>query len=101
MDKFLDRLDRKVQAKVEKWFDLLEETGPNLSRPYADVIEGPIRELRVGFGHLEIRLLYFFSGRTIIVMTHGFLKKTRAVPPEEIQRALRARTEWLIRYGGE
>jgi phage-related protein len=53
-----------------------------------------IRELRVSFGRREIRLLYFIHGRTI-VLTHGFLKKTRALPPEEIVRAERLRALWL------
>ena len=30
-------------------------------------------------------------------MTHGFLKKTREVPEEEIQRALRRMEDWLGR----
>ncbi len=99
VDEFLDSLETKIRAKVAKWLTLLEEEGPALPRPYADVVEGPIRELRVSFGRLEMRVLYFFHGRTIVV-THGFLKKTRAIPPVEAQRARRARADWLQRYGG-
>lgn len=100
MNEFLDNLEKKTRAKVFKWLSLLEEQGPTLPRPYADVLEEPIRELRVSLGRLEARLLYFSHKRTIVVVTHGFLKKTRTVPPAEIERALRARTDWLNRYGG-
>jgi hypothetical protein len=84
-----------------RWLALLEEKGPALPRPYADVLDGPIRELRVGYGHMAIRLLYFFHGNRIIVVAYGFLKKTRAVPVEEILRAHRAHADWLVRYGGK
>ena len=100
MDEFLDNLEKRARAKVFKWLGLLEEQGPALPRPYADILEGPIRELRIGIGRLEARLLYFFHKQTIVVVTHGFLKKTPAVPPGEIERAMRARADWLNRYGG-
>ena len=99
MDEFLDALDTKVRAKVMKWLALLQEEGPALPRPYADVVAGPIRELRIGFGHLEVRLMYFFHGKKTVVVTHGFLKKTRPIGPAEIQRALRLRADWIQRFG--
>lgn len=100
VDEFLDGLEFRPRAKVEKWLALLEEQGPFLPRPFADVLEGPIRELRVGFGRMELRLLYFVHDRTVVVITHGFLKKTRRVDPAEIAKAFTARTDWLARHGG-
>jgi len=99
VDEFLDALDKKVRAKALKWLTLLGEEGPNLPMPYADVVEGPIRELRIGFGHLELRFLYFFYRKKIVV-TRGFLKKSRAIDPAEVQRALRAYANWIKRQGG-
>jgi phage-related protein len=84
---------------VATWLQILQEKGPNLYRPYADVLEEPIRELRVTFGRLEIRLLYFIQGKNI-VLTHGFLKKTQKTPPEEIERAQRYRHDWLLTHKG-
>ena len=83
---FLDGLTPKVQGKAAKWLELLEREGPDLPRPYADVIRGKIRELRVSFGGLHHRFLYFFQGKRIVV-THGFVKRTAAVPEGEIARA--------------
>ena len=97
---FVEGLEKRARAKVFKWLDLLAEEGPNLPRPFADVVDGPIRELRVGLGHLEVRLLYFFHGRVVIVVAHGFLKKTRAIPERELRRAKLVRADWLTRNGG-
>ena len=93
---FLDGLAPKVRGKVAKWLELLEQEGPNLPRPYADVIRGKIRELRISFGGLDHRLLYFFHGKRIVV-THGFVKKTAAVPEGEITRAKRCMADFYQR----
>ncbi|MBI2174183.1 MAG: type II toxin-antitoxin system RelE/ParE family toxin, partial [Candidatus Omnitrophica bacterium] len=53
-----------------------------------DVVRGKIRELRVSFSGLHHRFLYFFHGKHIIA-THGFVKKTAAIPEEELSRAQR------------
>lgn len=96
---FLDSLPERPRMKVAAWLGLLQDRGPNLQRPYADVLEGPIRELRVSSGRLEMRLLYFIHGKSVVV-THGFLKKTGKIPKGEIELAKRYRTDWLIAFGG-
>ncbi len=93
---FLDELAPKVRGKVAKWLELLEHEGPNLPRPYADVVRGKIRELRVSFSGLHHRLLYFFHSKHI-VMTHGFVKKTAAIPEEELARAQRYMVDFEAR----
>ena len=93
---FLEALPLKVRAKVSKWLDLLRREGPDLPRPYADVVRGKIRELRVSFGGVHHRLLHFFHGKHIIV-THGFVKKTAAVPEEELIRAQRCLADFMAR----
>lgn len=55
-DEFLDGLQVRVRAKVEKWIEKLEEEGPNLPRPFADIVRGKIRELRIVFGSNYYRL---------------------------------------------
>lgn len=71
-----------------------------MARPYADLLEGPIRELRVSHGRKEVRVLFFIQGRDI-VLTNGFLKKTDRIPRSEIERALRHREAWASATGGE
>lgn len=92
-------MPEKHEAKALKFFQLLEELGPDLPRPYADVVRGKIRELVVDIQHHGYRFLYFYAGKTI-VMTHCFLKKTRRTPPEEIDRAERCMDDWMGRKRG-
>ena len=100
VDNFLDSLQAKVRAKTIKWLQKLQELGPDLPRPFSDILRNKIRELRVSHGNLEIRLLYFFWHNKIIVVTHGFFKKTQEVPEQEIERAIRMMNGFVLRYGG-
>ena len=100
IDDFLDSLQVKVRAKVEKWMQKLQENGPHLPRPYADVLRDKIRELRISHGSLEIRLLYFFWNRKSIVMVHGLIKKKREVSVQDIEKAIRLMNDFITRYGG-
>ena len=96
VDEFLDGLPIKVRAKVMKRIEQLETYGPTLPRPYADIVRGKIRELRVRLGNLHCRFLYFFFGK-IVVLTQGFLKKQTEIPEGEISRAERCRYDFMIR----
>ena len=93
---FLGELPLKVRAKVAKWLALLKREGPDLPRPYADVVRGKIRELRVRFGGMHHRFLYFFHGKRIVV-THGFVKKTTVIPEGEIAQAERCMVDFYQR----
>ncbi len=91
---FILSLPEKAGSKVAEHIKYLSVTGPFAKPPYIGLLSDKIYELRVTFGHLEPRILYFFNKRDI-VLTHGFLKKTPAVPPEEIDRAITIRNEYL------
>lgn len=93
---FLDGLAPQVRGKVAKWLELLGQEGPNLPRPYADVVRGKIRELRVSFGGMHHRFLYFFHEKRVVV-TLGFVKKTAAIPQGEMVRAERYMTDFTQR----
>ena len=90
---FLDELPEKTRNKTLAWIAILKKHGPDLKRPYADLLDGHIRELRIQFARNEVRLLYFFAG-AIIVITHGFLKKTNKIPLREIKKAKHIMTDW-------
>ncbi len=57
--------------------------GPH-SQPerYGDLGDG-IYEIKVG----QHRIPFFYAGKGIIVLTHGFFKTTQQAPPAEIRRA--------------
>lgn len=95
---FIDHRNHRDQAKVLAWLSQLEDRGPHLPRPYADLLEDGIHELRVQLSGQHVRLLYFFCFREFIVLTHAFTKQTGIVPQTEIERARRYRTDLLYRY---
>ena len=89
-------LPTKHRAKAAKWISLLESEGPNLPRPYADLVSSPVRELRPKMAGLQHRFLYVIHGKTIL-LTDGFLKKSDQVPPNEVERSKRRYADWLER----
>jgi hypothetical protein len=83
----LRRRDKKVYAKCVAAIRRLAELGHDLRRPLADYLRDGIYELRPKSGRVNYRILYFFHGREIGVLTAG-LTKEREVPAIEIDRAV-------------
>jgi phage-related protein len=84
------RACKKTQAKCYVKIERLAECGHELRRPEADYLRDEIYELRVKLQELNLRLVYFFFGRTIVVISHGFSKENK-VPDSEIDRAVERR----------
>ena len=103
LDDFLDGLDKKSRAKVAAYLSLLEEQGPNLKRPYADIVRGKIRELRILHRSNQYRILYFFHIHNRIVLVHAFSKKTQQLKRKDIDLAEKRMEDWMRRFptGGE
>ena len=51
-------------------------------------------EIRVQSGSDIYRIFCFFDKNNIVVIGHGFQKKTQKTPPKEIERALRIKKEY-------
>ena len=60
--------------------------GHELRRPEADFLRNGIYELRASYRGVNYRMLYFFAGLGIVVVSHGLIKD-REVPPNEIDLA--------------
>lgn len=95
---FIDSLDILEKVKVMSWIQLLEEKGALLPRPYADLLEDGIHELRIKISGAQERILYFFCYQDFIVLTHNFTKNTAKVPKVEIKKAQKLRADFLNRY---
>ena len=89
------------RAKIGRALQYLEDLGHLARRPQVDYLGTEIYELRVAIEQHQHRLLYFFHGRTLIVITSGILKNEGKVPQSEIERARRYRADWLERFGGK
>jgi phage-related protein len=90
---WLDSLPRKPKAKCIARIQRLRDLGHELRRPEADFLRDGIYELRVGFGGVNYRMLYFFHGDTAAVVSHGCTKE-RTVPVREIELALERKAKF-------
>lgn len=95
---YLDKLPVKNRQKVLAWITILEEQGPTLPRPFADLLEDGIHELRVKLSGIQERILYFFVFQNYIILTHSFTKKSSAVPKSEIEKAKKYRNDFTGRF---
>lgn len=88
---WFDRLPEKAKVQCRARFRLLADQGHLLRRPAADYLRNGIYELRAKAGRVQYRILYFFHGQAVVVISHGIAKQDAAMPPIEIDRAFRRR----------
>jgi phage-related protein len=84
-----------ARAKCRVRLERLEELGRELRRPEADYLRDNIYELRAQHGGINYRMLYFFHGRTAVVVSHGLTKQQAEVPAREIERAKRCQRNFV------
>ena len=88
VDEFFEELDPKVVAKILFNIDKAQQTNdPKLFKK----LTKEIWELRTKYGNLQYRLFAFWDKRdnqnTLVICTHGMVKKTDKVPLKEIEKA--------------
>lgn len=86
----------KTIKKILYNIDLAEQTNdPRLFKKLKD----EIWEFRTKYEGLQIRLLAFWdktgNEQTLVIATHGFIKKVDKVPGKEIDRAVRIREQYF------
>lgn len=94
---FIDSTDMKMQAKIYRILNLLEERGNFLRMPYSEHLDDGIFQLRAQVGNNITRVLYFFMVAGKIIVTNGFAKKTQETPPSEISLAKKYRADYFAR----
>ncbi len=98
VETFLDTLTGKQAQKVLWVLQLIEEL-ETVPRQYFKKLvdrEG-IWEIRIQFGNDIFRLLGFFDGGALLILTNAFAKKTQKTPSQEIALAIRRRNEYFAR----
>jgi phage-related protein len=83
----LEARHRRAYVKCLARILELAENGRQMRRPNADYLRDGIYELRVRVGRVNYRILYFFSGKDVVALSHG-LTKEREVPTEEFETAI-------------
>lgn len=89
-------LDAKTVKKILYNIDLAEQTNdPRLFKK----LKNEIWEFRTKYSGLQIRLLAFWdktdNKETLVIATHGFIKKVDKVPGREIDRALNLKDKYF------
>lgn len=91
LPEWMDSLPRSTRTKCRERLALQVQAGRQLRRPVADYLRDGIHELRIRRPEGNHRILYFFHGRDVAVVSHGFTKPGASVPRREIDRAIQRR----------
>jgi phage-related protein len=83
----------KTKRQMLRRLEAISRTGMTQVTDISHQISGEIWQLEKG----DIRLLYFYDREKVIVLSHGFVKRSRKTRQSEIQRAQEA----LHRYKAE
>ena len=93
---FLSGLERK---QYEKILYNIRKSQVELDHELFKKLSDDIWEIRTLYQGLQYRLLAFWDKtstiNTLVVSTHGFVKKRSKVPDKEIQKAVNIRTKYL------
>lgn len=88
-DAFLSEQSDKVRTKI--LYNIAKASYSNDPKLFKKLENTDIWEFRTLFDHIQYRLLAFWDKRngqnTLVIATHGFIKKTQKTPLREIQHA--------------
>jgi len=96
---FLDSLSGREAQKVAWVLRLIEEIEV-VPAHYFKKLSGysDLWEVRVEFSGNALRLLGFLHGTKLIVLVHGFKKKSQKTPPGDIRLAEARKADYLRRF---
>ena len=85
---FLDNLDDKAREKI---FYNIQKARFSNDKELFKKLKGEIWEFRTLFNKMHYRLFAFWdktgTDETVVISTHGIIKKTDKTPPGEIEKA--------------
>lgn len=94
---FLDSLNIKQQTKILRIFQYIKTYGLSSVLPHTKKLSGtPLWEIRI-LGRDNIRVFYAIPLEHIILVLHGFIKKSQKTPEKDLSKALTRFDEWKTR----
>jgi len=95
---FLDSLSGKQAQKITWVLEIIEDSHIVPKQYFKKLVNtDDIWEVRVSSASNTFRLLGFFDGNDLIVLTNGFVKKTQKTPKKEIKLAETRKKDYLER----
>ena len=90
VEEFLDKIDEKARDKI---IYNIDKAKYSLDPKIFKKLTKEIWEFRTKYRSTQYRLLAFWDRRdnkdTLVIATHGFIKKTQKTPMSEIDRAIK------------
>jgi len=97
-DLFIGKLDLKSRKKL---FYAIRTVEVEIDPKFFKKLRNHIWEFKVQFSKKQIRLLAFWDKRdetdTLVIATHGFIKKTQKTPLTQIEKAEKIRAQYFNR----
>ena len=90
---FYNPLPKKVKDKVDYVLQIVI-TVEKISTKFFKHLEDGIYEIRIEVGSNIYRIFTFFDDNKLVILLHGFLKKTQKLPRKEIERAKKLRRDY-------
>ena len=98
VEEFLDSLNSKHVQKITWVLQLVEELDVVPVTYLKKLVNTDgIWEVRIQVGRNIFRLLGFFDGDNLVVLNHGFQKKSQKTPAKEIKIAESRKSDYLRR----
>lgn len=95
---FLDSLPGKAARKMTWVLSLIEELDIVPSTYFKKLVSADdIWECRMQLGSNAYRIFSFLDSHSVVVLTHGIIKKTQKTPQKEIDRAEACKRDYLQR----
>ncbi len=98
VQEFLDSLSGKTAQKVTWVLSLIEDLDVVPPTYFKKLVGSEdIWECRIQLGSNAYRIFCFFDGNSVVVLTHGLIKKTQKTPRGDIEKAASYRKDYLQR----
>jgi len=95
---FVLQLPKITIATFNRYVGLLSQHGPNIGLPYSKKLDANLFELRIK-GKIPVRIVYARHLRAnIIVLLHGFIKKSDKIAQNDLKTARDRYIYWLRHY---
>lgn len=94
---FIKSIKKEEARKVFYVLDMLK-TQERVSAKFVKYLRDELYELRAEHSGNIFRVFFIFDDGNVVVLFHGFQKKTQKTPPSEITKALKLKEEY---YGSK
>ncbi len=96
-EEFLDSLPKKLLIKILSVFKLVENEEIISKRFFKKLTGTSLFEIRVMWESNIYRFPCFFEKNNIVILTHGFQKKTMKTPKKELDKAEKYYNDYIRR----